>query len=73
MKKCDTLNMYSLFPKLSLVDDLNDPCREQKEFFTVEVGQYLAAVCRVSSSNSSLLCRLLLLISLPGLRNIWAV
>lgn len=57
MKKCDTLNMYSLFPKLSLINDHADPCHDQKEFFTVEVKERscaitLAAVCRVALKQS---------------------
>ncbi len=48
VKKCDTLNMYLLFPKLTLIEDQADPCHDQKEFFTAEViASTLAAVCRV--------------------------
>jgi hypothetical protein len=40
--------MYSLFPKLTLIEDQGDPCHDQKEFFTAEViASTLAAVCHV--------------------------
>ena len=56
-----------LFPKLAVITDSSDPCREQKEFFAVDVRlnyRWFFCLCALYENASSLSS--VLLLSVPS-------